>query len=341
MVPRDLSPTPKNSSLDLKLNQLGEEQILDRLACFAPAGQLKDDTALINSKGKGILINTDVLVDGVHFSEATTSPNDIGWRAVATNLSDLAASGSTEIKGITVGLIAPDETPWNWVEGVYEGISEALNKFGGCLLGGDCSRGNQKILAITAYGELGPLRLLRSQAKPGDWLVVSGHHGLSRLGLAILLQREQNNFFAEVPDLLQQQAIKAHQRPNPRLDGLDALIKCKPTGIPWRAAGTDSSDGLLTAIRNLCKASGCKAILKKNYLPTAPQWPKGEIWDEWCLNGGEDFELVLSLPALWAKAWLDRIPESHHIGVMQQGEAKVYLNNGEVIKTNQNDFQHF
>ena len=88
------------------------------------------------------------------------------WRAVAANLSDLAASGAIGIDGITVALVAPGTTPWNWVEGVYEGIGEALQRFGGVLLGGDCSGGEQRLLSITALGRLGPGYKRPQQPRP-------------------------------------------------------------------------------------------------------------------------------------------------------------------------------
>ena len=98
-----------------------------------PLGQIDDDTAQINPLGQELLINTDVLVEGVHFSEKTTSPEDVGWKAITTNLSDLASSGMGEVLGITVGLIAPSKTPWSWVENVYKGMEKALEIFGGNL----------------------------------------------------------------------------------------------------------------------------------------------------------------------------------------------------------------
>ena len=132
------------------------------------------------------MVNTDVLVDTVHFSDATMSPQDLGWRAAAANLSDLAAMGCSEVLGLTVGLVAPGDTTWSWVEGVYQGLSEALQRYGGSLLGGDCSSGQQRLLAITALGRLGPGPIRRGDGQPGDWLVSTGPHGLSRLGLALL-----------------------------------------------------------------------------------------------------------------------------------------------------------
>ena len=110
-----------------------------------------------------MLINTDVLVDGIHFSDATTTAMDVGWRAVAANLSDLAASGAVDIDGITVALVAPGHTRWDWVDGVYQGISAALGQYGGVLLGGDCSKGEQRLLSITALGRLDPCVCIATQ----------------------------------------------------------------------------------------------------------------------------------------------------------------------------------
>ena len=113
------------------LQSLGEAELLRRLALYAPSGQLDDDTATLPSQNGPQLINTDLLVEGVHFSDATTSPHDVGWRAAAMNLSDLAASGVDQVVGLTVGLVAPGDTPWAWVQGVYEGLTAALGEHGG------------------------------------------------------------------------------------------------------------------------------------------------------------------------------------------------------------------
>ena len=297
------------------LAELGEAELLRRLARFAPPGQLDDDTACLAPDSRALIVNTDVLVDGIHFSDGTTGADDAGWRAVAANLSDLAASGATSVEGITVGLVAPGDTPWHWVEGVYNGIHAALQQFGGDLLGGDCSSGSERVLAITALGRLGPLRLLRHGAEPGDLLMTSGPHGLSRLGLA-LLRDEVDPSSSDLSAELQRQAIERHRRPVPRFDALNELLRCKPADLPWRAGGTDSSDGLLAAVQGLCQASGCGAVLRRSELPRPSGWPQGEHWDDWCLAGGEDFELVLTLPQAWADAWQQLVPGSRCLGQM-------------------------
>jgi len=299
----------------ITLAELGEAQLLDRLSRFAPPGQLNDDTALLKPDSRSLLVNTDVMVENVHFSDATTAAADVGWRAVVANLSDLAASGSEMVEGITVGLVAPGHTSWLWVEEVYEGISAALKCFGGTLLGGDCSDGSQRIVSISAFARLGPLHLHRSQARPGDRLMTSGAHGLSRLGLALLKGTILPSAHS-LPEELKEQAIRCHQRPQPRFDALETLVACKPEQLAWRAGGTDSSDGLLAAVKSLCRSSGCGAELSRKALPRADSWPHEKPWDRWCLAGGEDFELVLSLPPEWAEIWSQNQPGSRCFGVI-------------------------
>jgi thiamine-monophosphate kinase len=299
--------------MTISLAALGEAELLRRLARFAPPGQLDDDTAALQGDSRRILVNTDSLVENIHFSDATTTASDVGWKAVAANLSDLAASGAVQIDGITVALIAPGGTPWNWVDGVYQGMAAALEQHGGTLLGGDCSAGAQRVITVTALGRQGPLRLHRGQAQPGDLLVTSGCHGLSRLGLA-LLQAEPGIDSSNLPIALKQQAIAQHQRPTPHLKALDCLLNCKPAELPWRAGGTDSSDGLLAAVQAICTSSSCGALLDRTALPRPKHWPQGSRWDQWCLCGGEDYELVLSLPPSWAERWLERRPNSVRIG---------------------------
>ncbi len=324
------------------LDSIGEKELLNRLKIFMPIGQIDNDTAEIATCGRNIVINTDVLVDGVHFSEMTTSAEDIGWKAISTNYSDLASSGVSEIIGVTVGLVAPPETTWNWVQGVYMGMKEALNTFGGELLGGDCSKGTQKLLSITAIGRSGILKLHRANANPGDYIVVSGAHGLSKLGLA-LLQAQPKLKTCELPERLKFKAIQAHKRPNPPLNALRELERSRPNNIKYTAACTDSSDGLLEAIYSICTTSQCQAILNKEKLPRCIDWPSGRDWDDWCLNGGEDYELVLSLPKLWALSFTKNFQSSAIIGKIKSGKPKIIWDNGEIIdyETYNSDFKHF
>jgi len=323
------------------LAELGEWELIRRLGRFAPPGQFQDDAALLQPwPGGELVVNTDVLVDGVHFSDLTTGPEDVGWRAAAANLSDLAAMGCREVLGLTVGLVAPPTTPWSWVEGVYAGLAAALERYGGLLLGGDCSTGGQRLLAITALGRLergqgpsgghqpgtgrpasaGPIR--RRDGRPGDLLLSTGPHGLSRLGLALLQQGSggpggkpgKPNLVDLVGSELAAAAIKAHRRPIPRFDALAALAISRPAGCPWRVAGCDSSDGLVAALAAMAAASGCGARLQRGSLPLAAAMAQLSEAEDWCLGGGEDFELVLALAPAWAEALATQLAGSQIIG---------------------------
>ncbi len=327
--------------MNTTIADIGEKELLNRLKKFMRNGQINDDTAEITSFNKKLLINTDLVIENIHFSEVTTSPEDIGWKAIASNVSDLICSGSEKIISFSVGLVVPPNTNLQWVEGLYTGMKAAMNEFGGEIIGGDCSSGTNKMVSITAIGELSSLRLHRGNALPGDYIVTSGQHGLSRLGLALLTSEQLPNE-VKLSQSLTKRAIKAHQRPSVPQEALKTLIKCKPKSLPWRAAGTDSSDGLLAAIEGICTSSECQAVLSQSSLPKDPDWPKNKIWDEWCLNGGEDYELVLSLPKDWANIFKSKLNSIQIIGHIKKGKPNIFWDNFEEIENyNSKRFNHF
>ena len=298
----------------LTLSQIGERELIRRLAAFARADQWNDDAALLPEiSPERWVISSDTLVEGVHFSAKTTPASAAGWRAAAANLSDLAAMGCRRCEGITVALSAPGDTQVHWLEQAYGGMQELLLRHKGHLLGGDCSSGEQLVLAITALGPVHPDQLIqRGAGKPGDWLVSTGAHGRSALGLQLLLG--QAAWADSLPSEQQQTAIRCHQRPQPRFDAVAALHASRPDGQPWRVGGTDSSDGLRRSLELLGGASGCQPELNRHALPE----PSDPFWSL-CLDGGEDFELVLALEPSWAQALLHQLPGSQHLG--QLGEA--------------------
>ena len=132
------------------LEEIGEKELINRLGKFMPENQISDDCALIKTKSENLLVNTDSLVENVHFNDITICPGDLGWKAVVSNISDLLSSGSKKTIGITISLVLPARTEWIWVEELYKGINKALKEYGGVILGGDCSKGDEKIISITA-----------------------------------------------------------------------------------------------------------------------------------------------------------------------------------------------
>ena len=323
------------------IKDIGEIKLLNSLKKFMRSGQIDDDVAEIKSIKKDLLINTDLLVEEIHFSEKISNAQDIGWKSISTNVSDLICSGSEKMTSFSVGLVLPPNTNLKWVENLYKGMNQAIQEFGGEIIGGDCSSGAIKIISVTAIGEKNEPRLHRGHAMPGDYLVSSGSHGLSKLGLA-LLKSEKLPSEVQLNSQLVQRAIQAHKRPYPAIKALRALRATKPEGTSWRAAGTDSSDGLLESIRGICTSSNCQAILSRTSLPKDPDWPKDSNWNEWCLNGGEDYQLVLCLPKQWAKALSKEYKQAKIIGFIQKGEPNIFWDNLKEINVNSSVlYKHF
>lgn len=298
-----------NSKLSsLQVKDIGEQGLLERLQRFCPPEIIGDDAAVLETApGQSLVVTTDVLVDGVHFSNVTTSPEDAGWRAAAANLSDLAAMGASPL-GITVGLGLPGEVGVSWVEQLYQGITQCLQKYNTSIVGGDVVRSPVTTLAITAFGQVKPSQIIRrSAAVVGNAIVVTGVHGASRAGLELLLhpQLGQNLSNKEKTAL-----ILAHQRPQPQLDILPILWEILTPNSHISVAGMDSSDGLADAIIQICRASGVGAVLERRQisLPAAfDHWLTQEQALEYALYGGEDFELVLCLPQKPASALVEHL----------------------------------
>lgn len=331
----------------LTVADLGEHDLLKRLQRYCPANVVGDDGAILaTNPHKSLVVTTDVLVDEVHFSDRTTSPYDVGWRATAANLSDLAAMGATPL-GITVGLSLPGDRQVDWVEKLYQGMEACLNfhpNYPTPLVGGDICRSQVTTIAITAFGEVSPQRaILRSSASPGDAILVTGFHGLSRAGLELLLNPAQKTKLDSVEI---ERLITAHQRPIPRLDVLQHLTSIAPE---IAIAGMDSSDGLADAIIQICQASKVGAVIYQENLSLYSGLLKlagAKKAEEWLLYGGEDFELVLCLPLNVALLLVKEL-EQHAaiIGTITQDKAIQIietnnLHNRRTLNINKG-FQHF
>ncbi len=278
------------------LSDLGERGLLKLIEPYCLPKTIGDDGAIVHPPaGDELVVTTDVLVDGVHFSDRTTTAFDVGWRAVAANLSDLAAMGAIPL-GITVGLSLPPTLPVAWLEQLYRGMQACLVRSGTGIIGGDLTRSSVATVAITALGAVKADRIIaRSTAQVGDAIVVTGYHGDSYGGLKLLLDAEgQADFTAQ-----QQALITAHQRPQPRLDVLPIIDRLRAsTSQALTISGMDSSDGLADAIVQISQASGVGAVINRSTLPISPDL--SQIFPDTALDsalyGGEDFELVLCLP---------------------------------------------
>jgi len=323
------------------LEDIGEKELINRLGKFMPKNQASDDCALIKTKKENLLVNNDSLVENVHFNDTTIGPQDLGWKAVISNISDLLSSGSKKTIGITISLILPAKTEWLWVEELYKGICKALKKYGGIILGGDCSLGNEKIIAITALGIQGELELQRSKCKPGEIILTTGIHGLSKLGLMI---RSKNIIDSNISlsKTLIDRSLQQFCQPKLKPKFLKKIINARPNKRFKTIGCTDSSDGLFQALQDLAISSNCKAIINYEKIPKDKDWPKGDKWDEYYFFGGEDYELVFSLPKKWAKS-LTRLDKNiYEIGYFTDGKPSIEFENHNKNKLLKNiPFKHF
>ena len=323
------------------LEDIGEKELINRLGKFMPKNQVSDDCALIKTKDDNLLVNNDSLVENVHFNDTTICPQDLGWKAVVSNISDLLSSGSKKTIGITISLILPAKTEWVWVEELYKGINKALKEYGGIILGGDCSKGNQKTISITAFGIQGELELRRNACKPGEIILTTGIHGLSKLGFMIKNQiKFDNNVYLN--KRLISKSIEHFCRPQVYPNFLKNLLKTRSNKKITKIGCTDSSDGLFQAVQDLAIASRCKAIMDYEKIPKDKDWPKGDKWDEYYFFGGEDYELVFSLPKKWAENLSKLDKDINEIGFFVDGEPSIeFKDNNKSKLLKKTPFKHF
>jgi thiamine-monophosphate kinase len=316
------------------VKSLGEQGLLKifRQYCSELVG---DDAAIMGETFADLqmVVTTDMLVDGVHFSDRTTSPEDVGWRAAAVNLSDLAAMGANPW-GLVMSVGLPPDTEIAWIEGVYRGFSKCLRTYSTELVGGDTVRSPVRTLSVTAFGQVPKNQVIqRHTARVGDAIVMTGLHGLSKAGLELLLDEKlKEKLLApiKIGDRFQagQELVKAisnyHQCPIPRFDAINLLHKITREethlrGFPF--SGMDSSDGLADAIAQICRASnvGAKIYWDALPIPEVVQILAGDRALDWVFYGGEDFELVLCMPLDLAEKFVKLLSSAVIIGEIIEG----------------------
>ena len=323
------------------LEDIGEKELIKRLAKFMPKNQISDDCAFVKTNNNNLLINTDSLVENVHFNNETISALDIGWKAVASNISDLISSGCSRIIGINIGLVVPPKTEWDWINDLYTGINQALKHFGGSILGGDCSVGIEKVISMTVIGTQGEIKFRRNSCRPKEIIMTTGIHGLSKLGL-MLKNKEIFDSNIYLTKNLIDRSIQQFCKPKLRPKFIKKVLNSRPTKNVKTIGCTDSSDGLYQALLDLSIESNCKAVIDYAKIPKHKNWPQGNEWDKYYFFGGEDYELVFSLPKKWAKKLINLDNTISEIGYFTEGNPSVKfknLSNKEFLKYK--SFSHF
>jgi thiamine-monophosphate kinase len=253
-----------------------------------------DDAAVLRTSDGRVVATTDVLVEGRHFRRDWSSAEDIGRKAAAANLADVAAMGGVAT-ALLVGLACPADTPTAWLEGVASGLAEECEPLGAAVVGGDtvasAPDSSSVVLSVTALGDLGGrAAVLRSGARPGDVVALAGRLGWSACGLAVL----RRGFTSPIA------AVTAHRRPTPPYAAGPAAA------VAGAHAMCDVSDGLLADAAHLATASSVVLDLDRAALARTCLEPAGPLHQVgsalgvdpmvWVLTGGEDHALLATFP---------------------------------------------
>ena len=190
----------------------------------------------------------------------------------------------------------------------------------------DCSVGKEKIISVTALGTQGEIKLRRNSCRPKEIIMTTGIHGLSKLGLMI---KSQKNFESNIylTQTLIDKSIQQFCQPKLKPKFLKKILDARPNKSIKTIGCTDSSDGLFQALKDLSFESNCKAIIDYKKIPKHSNWPKGDKWDQYYFFGGEDYELVFSLPKRWAKNLLNSDKDISEIGYFTDGSPSVEFKN--------------
>lgn len=259
-----------------------------RISDNALAKSIGDDCAVVRlSGGRCALLTTDISIEGVHFNRQFSTPEDIGWKAMTGNISDVTAMGGAGRYAL-VSLGVPTGEDDEYVLKIYDGMIEAASEAGVVIAGGDISRAMELVINIALYGEAEEGSVVyRSGARAGNYLYVTGHLGASRAGLELL--RDES-----MPRDGYEGLIARHRRPVARHEIVrDIIAQFSPTAM------IDISDGLLSDLRHVCEAGRVGFVLKSRLVPVAPglarfAGERGRIALDYALTSGEEYELLFA-----------------------------------------------
>lgn len=274
-----------------------------------------------------LLLTADTMVETVHFNDATMRDEDIGYKALAASVSDIAAMGGVPLHAL-VSVSVPKAYDAERMRRIFDGLYECAERYGVAIVGGDTTSAPQQlVIAVTLTGTVeAGLELTRSGARPGDTVFVTGTVGMAAAGLHLLLADE-----ARTPFLLEEMGpiVGAHRRPAPSVEAGRILLKSGACH-----ALNDVSDGLASEAWEIAEASGLRLVLREQALPrsgTMARYASDAGVDplEWMLYGGEDYTIIGTMAAERAEAVQIQFREAglpfFIIGETEAGEPGVEL----------------
>lgn len=324
-----------------QIEEIGERKLIAHLQgkirvnnSFVLKG-IGDDSAIIRTDpGRLLLVSTDSLIEGIHFKQEFATSFQIGWKSLAHSLSDIAAMGGTPLHCL-ISLILPSSTPFSFFDGFFDGVKSLAAEYGVNIVGGNLAEGRDGIVInLTTLGEVEEGSFsLRSSAKVGDKILVTGTLGDSAAGLKVL----EEELYEESWDEL----IHKHLTPKPPLREGALLGKIATSMI-------DLSDGLTSDLINILDESQVGARLYLQALPISQatkEVAKRMNFDpfELALKGGEDYELLFTLPAERLSV-LEELPlKCNVIGEIkpyQEGK-RLMMEDGEEVEFAEWGYEHF
>ncbi|MEU6784415.1 thiamine-phosphate kinase [Nonomuraea angiospora] len=278
----------------ITVGDLGEFGVINRITGRLPQGTAVmlgpgDDAAMVSAPDGRVVVSTDLLIEGRHFRRDWSSGYDVGRKAAAQNLADVAAMGAVPT-AIVVGLGMPADLPLAWLDGLTDGFRDECAVVGASVAGGDITRCDLVVIGVTALGDLGGRApVTRSGARPGQVVAVTGRLGYAAAGWALLEAGVPENPVLE-------EVVVAHRRPSPP-------YAMGPGAAELGASAMlDVSDGLLQDLGHVSEASGVRIELDPRAFavgePVAVAAKElGADPLEWVLTGGEDHALAAVFPA--------------------------------------------
>jgi thiamine-monophosphate kinase len=274
----------------MTVSEAGEFGLIARVAARLPQGPTTllgpgDDAAVVLAPDGRVVASTDLLLEGRHFRRDWSTGYEIGRKAAAANLADIAAMGAVPTS-LLVGLACPPDLPLEWTDALTDGLREECAVVGASVVGGDISRSDTVVLAVTALGDLqGRPPVTRAGARDGDVVAVAGRLGWSQAGYAVLSRGFRS------PRAL----VEAHRRPEPPYSAGPMAAFLGATAM------CDVSDGLLADLGHIATASGVSVDVRRDRFTVTQQMADAaqalgkDPW-EWVLTGGEDHALVATFP---------------------------------------------
>ena len=309
--------------VDISVSDAGEFGLIARIVARLSGGSALlgpgDDAAVVAARDGRVVASTDLLVEGTHFRRDWSSAYDVGRKAAAQNLADIAAMGASPT-ALLVGLAAPPDLDVAWVDGLADGLRDECAVVGAEVVGGDVSRSSVLTIAVTALGDLaGREPVTRGGARPGDVVVVAGRLGHAAAGLALLQACHADADLAA-----------AHRRPQVPYAAALRLAEAGATAM------IDVSDGLVADVGHIAAASGVGIQLASDDLPLPPELVEAglEVGVDplsWVAGGGDDHAFVATMSddaVLRAMTRVTDLPEPvpfTQIGRVVEGRGVVFV----------------